>query len=409
MLDFIKTSFHNLIREVQVSTYRYLYKDFNLKNRITGLIGPRGVGKTTLMLQFIKNNLYDARKVFYFSADNVYFNNSSLLEFIVNMYHTEGMEIFFIDEVHKYANWQQELKNIYDAFPAIKLVFSGSSSIDLVKGGYDLSRRANLFYLHGLSLREYINFSTNSAIAPVSYDDLIASSNKFDAPFAQIPQIKGRFQQYLKLGYYPFLFEDEGSYYGKLLRIVEKTIHEDIANYYNLKTANLGYFKRILNYLASSLPGNISTNNLAQGLNIDHKTAANYLHILAESGLIRLLYAASSGGKVLRKPEKAFLHNTTLLSLLAENMSPSDPTGVMRELFFVQSCIDAGLNVFYSNLGDFQIQDTIFEIGGKNKTRQQLKSKSNAMAANAKIILVKDSIMMTESGAIPLYYFGFLY
>lgn len=404
MLDFLKATFHRLIADLSISTYRYLYFQFNINSRLTGLVGPRGTGKTTLLLQYIKNNLYTSGKVFYFSADNIYFNNNSLLEFIANLYQLEGINIFFIDEVHKYANWYQELKNIYDAFPEIKIIFSGSSSIDLIKGSYDLSRRAKLFKMAGLSLREYLNFTTEADIQAVTFDDLKTNYRKYDNSFSQIPRIKGIFKKYLTLGYYPFVFEDENSYHEKVLRTIDKTIYEDITNYYNLKTANLSYFKRILNFLATSMPGNISINNLAHNLGIDHKTAENYLNILAESGLVRLVYAEATGNQVLRKPEKAFLHNTTLMHVLRSCMSSADTLGTMRELFFVQSTVDAGLSTFYCSSGDFAIDNVVFEIGGKNKTKKQLQN-----VAKNSALLVKDDILTSAQTTVPLYYFGFLY
>lgn len=404
MTDFLKTTFHRLIAKLNIKTHRYLYDSFNIKNRLTGIVGARGTGKTTLMLQYIKENLYTDKKTFYFSADNIFFNNSTLLDFVANLYHTEGMNIFFIDEVHKYPNWHQELKNIYDSFPTIKIIFSGSSSIDLIKGSYDLSRRATLFKLAGLSFREYLNFVTNTDISPLSFTELKNNYRKYDEQFSQIPKIKGLFKQYVKMGYYPFVFEDENSYYEKVIRIIDKTIYEDITNYYNIKTVSLNNFKRILNFFATSLPGNISINNLAHNLGIDYKTTENYLHILNESGLIRLVYPIASGSKTLRKPEKAFLHNTTLLQTLSNYTSAVDVSGTIRELVFVQNVADAGLNVFYSSIGDFQIGDTMFEIGGKNKTKKQLQTVNNSQ-----MFLVKDDILVSGHKIIPLYYFGFLY
>lgn len=404
MIDFLKATFQRLIAELNITTYRYLYQQFHIKNRLTGIVGPRGTGKTTLMLQYIKNNLYNGGKTFYFSADNIYFNSNTLLEFVTDLYRNEDINIFFIDEIHKYSSWRQELKNIYDAFPKIKIVFSGSSVIDLVKGSYDLSRRAKLFRLSGLSLREYINFTTGLEIPAVPFIELKKDYHKYDQLFSQIPKITGHFHNYLNHGYYPFVFEDETSYHEKVLRIIEKTIYEDISNYHALKTTNLGNFKLILNFLATSTPGNISINNLAQNLSIDHKTAANYLHILNEAGLIRLIFAAGTGSKCIRKPEKAFLHNTTLLHTLLNNRILENTIGTIRELFFAQNIADAGSNIFYSSIGDFQVNDLIFEIGGKNKTKQQIKN-----VINTEAFLVKDNILVSGHNIIPLYYFGFIY
>ncbi len=403
MIDFLKSTYHRLINELNIKTYRYLYSQFHIKNRLTGIIGARGVGKTTMILQYIKEHLYEKGETFYFSADHIYFNKTSILEFVEDLYQTNGISIFFIDEIHKYKNWNQELKNIYDSFPAIKIIFSGSSSIDLVAGSYDLSRRATIFNLHGLSLREYINFKTGSNYAPLSLDKLLTDYEQLDKEFSQIAKIKGHFNDYLQEGYYPFLFEDPHSYYEKIERIIEKTIFEDISNYYNLKTVNLVYFKKILNFLASIPPGDINTHNLAHNLGIDNKTVFYYLTILEKTGLVRLVYPYKGGNHSLRKPEKVFLNNTTLLYALNNYLGQSVLKGTVRELFFIQSLNNSGAPVFYNKYGDFQTKNIIFEIGEKNKTKAQIKE------VKLPAILVKDDILVSSKNMIPLFYFGFLY
>jgi predicted AAA+ superfamily ATPase len=255
-----------------VHSTRYLYPKFDLRGRLTGLVGPRGVGKTTMLLQYIKNELVKEKNGFYFSADLVYFQQSNLLQFVNDLHLKEGYKIIFIDEIHKYHGWDQELKNIYDAFPSLKIVFSGSSMLyrsrsDLVTASHDLSRRAKLYRLQGLSFREYLNFSQNLHLEPCSFQELMEGSST-----PEIPKILTHFQTYLAQGYYPFVFEDPHSYHEKVSRIIEKTISEDIANYYNLKTSNLQYFKKILTYLSSIPPGELNIHNLSQNLSIDHKT-----------------------------------------------------------------------------------------------------------------------------------------
>ena len=166
----LRLIFQRLLKGVTTEHFRFLYRDFNLNSRLTGIVGGRGVGKTTMMLQYIKLNFPQAEDVFYFSADHIYFNTVTMYEFIEDLNLTEGINTFFIDEVHKYKNWNQELKNLYDGFPKLKIIFSGSSSLDLVKGSYDLSRRAKLYNLPGMSFREYLNFKTGSKIAPIEYN-----------------------------------------------------------------------------------------------------------------------------------------------------------------------------------------------------------------------------------------------
>ena len=164
MTEGLRKTYYRLLDELEINTFRYLYHSFSIDGRLTGLIGPRGVGKTTLLLQFIKNQISNQQDAVYFSADHLYINKNSLWEFVQQLYEEEDVKLFFIDEIHKYNNWNQELKNIYDSFPRIKIVFSGSSSLDLVEGSHDLSRRAVIHYMKGFSFREYLNFSTGTIL-----------------------------------------------------------------------------------------------------------------------------------------------------------------------------------------------------------------------------------------------------
>jgi predicted AAA+ superfamily ATPase len=385
MFRFVLETFHRLIAELPPMATRYLYPQFHLRNRLTGLIGPRGVGKTTLLLQYIKNELIKEKNSFYFSADLVYFQKLNRLEFVSDLHRKEGYKIIFIDEIHKYQGLNQELKNIYDSFPSLKIVFSGSSMLDLVAGSHDLSRREKLYRLHGLSFREYLNFSQNLNLQPCSFQELMQGI----AP-PEIPKILTSFQTYLAQGYYPFVFEDPHSYHEKVSRVIEKTIFEDIANYYNLKTLNLHYFKKILTYLASIPPGELNAHNLSQNLGVDHKTAQHYLSILVSVGLIRELHIYEGGGAGLRKASKFLLNNPIL-------------KGTERELFFIQSLQNAEVPVFFSEKADYRTRDEIFEIGGRSKTRRQLKG------ANLPAYLLKDDILHPLQNEIPLFQCGFLY
>lgn len=403
MFRFISATFQRLIDEVSVSKTRYLYPSFQLRNRFTGLIGARGVGKTTLMLQYIKNELFNEGKCFYFSADLVYFQQSNLLEFVADLHQIEGYQVIFIDEIHKYQGWNQELKNLYDAFPSLKIVFSGSSMIDLVTGSHDLSRRAKLYHLQGLSLREYLNFSLDLDIAPISLPEILQDTKASLNKLKDIDRILPHFEAYLAQGYYPFIFEDPHSYYEKVSRIIDKSIFEDIANYYNLKTPSLHYFKKILTFQASIPPGDLNIHNLAKNLGIDHKTAEHYLAILASVGLIREMRPFESGSTGIRKPSKILLNNTTLMHTFQQYLGQPISKGMERELFFIQSLQNANIDLFYSKQADYRTREAVFEIGGKNKTRQQLREVAEPS------YLVKDDILHFLKGEIPLFLFGFLY
>lgn len=402
MIEILRSTFYTLLEATKLTTYRYLYSQFNTNNRLTGIIGPRGVGKTTLILQYIKNNWTSFDAVLYFSADHLYFSKTTLLEFVHETHLQDKVQYYFIDEIHKYKNWNQELKNIYDSYPNVKVIFSGSSSIDLVKGTYDLSRRVKLYHLEGLSLREYLNFKNNKNYEPIVFADMLKDYNKLDPKLSLIEGIKRDFIEYLKYGYYPFVFEDKSSYYEKINRIIEKTIYEDIADFYKLKTENLYHFKRILNYLSTIPPRKINTHNLAKNLGINDQTAFEYLKILGESGLSRLMYPKASGNQILRKPEKVFLNNTTLHYAINEQLAQDVEIGSIRELFFIQALQNAGVKVFYSSVGDYEVSDVIFEIGGKNKKNKQIRSAEHGF-------LVQDDILMSKPNILPLYYLGFCY
>jgi len=401
MNDAVKLLSRRLIQQVSTTHYRSLYHKFHLEDRLSGIIGPRGVGKTTLMLQYLKNHFLDSEEAIYFSADHVYFNATSLYAFVEDRYLTDGVRYVFIDEVHKYKNWNQEIKNLYDGFPDLTIVFSGSSSIDLIKGSYDLSRRAVLYNMHGLSFREYLNFNTKDQFDIISFDDLIKKPQQLNALVTQVPKLKGHFKDYLKQGYYPFTASDPLRYYEALIRVIEKTIYEDIANYYKLKTENLSNFKRLLRYIASIKPGTISVHNISKNMSIDDKTAANYLTYLAETGLVRLIYPAEPGNSSLRRPEKIFLDNTNLQYALETQIGPDVEIGSIRELYFIQSIKNAGLEIFSCKQGDYQVNNVIFEIGGKNKTRAQIKNIEKAF-------LIKDDIYLASKREIPLLFFGFI-
>lgn len=403
MTNTLRSIFHRLISTLNIDTKRFLYSSFNTDSRLISLVGPRGVGKTTMMLQHIRE-FQELHSVFYFSADNIYFSKTTLFDFISDQYETEAIKLFFIDEAHKYAGWSQELKNIYDSFPDVTIIFSGSSSMDLIKGGYDLSRRGISHHLPGMSFREYLNFTTKTNLPAITLETLINKRKQLSTELAAIPKLKGHFKQYLENGYYPFIFESKKYYFEKISNIIEKTIYEDIASFYRLKTANLHIFKQILYYLSTIPPGEINAHNLGKSLSMDSKTVMHYLTILQETGLVRLIFTDRSGSSLIRKPVKMFLDNTSLLHGIVKNLGKSVNTGTIRELFFLSMLQNSGKKVFYSKeAGDYLCNDIFFEIGGINKNRKQLKN------ASGEAFLVKDDLLHATSSSIPLWMFGFLY
>lgn len=400
MKDFLRQTFKRLLSLTSLEFKRSLYDQFEI-SRLTGLIGPRGVGKTTLMLQYIKENLASSNQAFYFSADAVYFQKNTLLEFVNDLYNVDGIRYFFIDEIHKYDNWNQELKNIYDAFPDIKMVYSGSSMLEILKGSHDLSRRARIFHLPGMSFREYLSYYDKSNIESVGLSTLLDNPQQLDE-LGNFPKLMGYFKDYLAHGYYPFVFEETHTYYERVLRIIDKVLFEDIPNYFELKTQNLHVFKKILSYLATIPPGELNTNNIAKNMNMSHQTVYGYLEILEAVGLIQMMYPYEGGNQYLRKPQKIFLHNTTLFHAFQTIVGQPLDVGNLRELYFVQALRDAGEKVYYSKKADFRTKTHVFEVGGKNKTMKQI--------ANSPLpsFLVKDEILHASAHVLPLVFLGFI-
>ena len=394
-------TYERLLDMTEMSHQRFLFHKIDLSNRLVGLLGARGVGKTTLLLQYLKANPEMRELAFYFSADHMYFNTNTLFEFVESLYLQSGIRHVLIDEVHKYPGWSQTLKNLYDGFPDLFIVFSGSSSLDLVKGSHDLTRRAVLYTLPGLSFREYLTFTDSLENDPVTYDTVIKSPLQLTKTLQAYPKILHDFHSYLRRGFYPFASE-ETTYFEQLIRVIDKTIFEDIAQFYQLQTKNLRHFGRILNFIATMPPGEVSTYNLAKNLSIDDKTIANYLRILEETGLVRIIRAHSTGNKGLRRPLKVFLNNTNLQYALCSSLGSQVEKGSIRELAFLQATLDSNLAVAYHDKADYVIDEQIFEIGGKNKTDKQIQGLNDAY-------LVKDDVNHALGKTRPLFIFGFLY
>ena len=403
MIGKILTTYRRLLKSTNYQTHRYLFDSFNTKSRLTGLIGPRGTGKTTLLLQYLKEKSDNKNESIYVSLDNIYFTQTKLIDFVDDLYEINGIRSYFFDEVHKYPNWDQELKNIYDSYPNINIVFSGSSSIDLIKGTYDLSRRGKLFKLRGMSFREYLEFRLNTNLKSFSFEDILSNPETVIEEISGIERLKGHFLEYLDSGYYPFLFEDEENYHQKIINIIDKTIYEDISNFYKLKTENLINFRKILSYLATIPPGQLNRNSISKQIGLDNKTVENYLNILNETGLVCLIKENKSGSGLLKSTEKIYLDNPNIYKAIIDEIGFEYKKGTVREVFFIKMLQNSGEKVYYSRVGDFKIRDYNFEIGGRSKQKKQIKdSLQNSY-------LVKDDILYSSKYEIPLYLFGFLY
>jgi predicted AAA+ superfamily ATPase len=260
-----------------------------------------------------------------------------------------------------------------------------------------------IFRIAGMSFREYLLFNDIEDIQAVSFETLLRNRKKIESGIAGIKKIKGYFKNYLENGYYPFVLEDTATYHQKILRVIEKTVYEDIAGYYHLKTENLSNFKRILAYLATIPPGELNRNSIAKNIGLDNKTIQNYLNILKETGLIELISENKSGSNLLKQKEKIYLDNPDIYKAIIDEIGYKSEIGTIREVFFIKMIRNSGNEIHVGTVGDFVVDNTLFEIGGRSKNRKQIKNN----LPNA--FLVKDDILYGSKDEIPLYLFGFLY
>ncbi len=396
--------YRRLLSELGPVYERGIYKKMQSAQRIVGIVGSRGVGKTTYILHYLKTKYAKSSQVLYVSADDLYFADNKLVDLVEKFVSLYDGKLLCIDEIHKYPNWSQELKNIYDKYKNLKIIFSGSSSIDLIKEKYDLSRRAVLRHLPGLSLREFLEMKLGKKYATLTMAEIIAGKKKDLAELAKIPRLLGLFQEYLRIGYYPLFkdFKDQVDIYDALEGVIDKVVYMDIAAYYSLKTVTLPVFRKILYFIHTSKPSAININRIAKSLGKDHTDVANYLDMMTESGLLRYLLIDKAGHALIRNAEKVYLNNPNLAYTLEKVSGKKVEKGQLRELFFIASLENAGHKVFYSKIGDVKCDNYVFEIGGGSKDLSQIKDQKNAF-------VVADDILFRDAKKIPLYLFGFLY
>lgn len=370
---------------------RYMRNRINWESRLIGLTGPRGVGKSTLMLQYMLDQP-DQSNMLYVTADHIWFATHSLVE-LADEFVKEGGRWLCIDEVHRYNGWSRELKQIYDGHPDLKVVFTGSSVLDINKGEADLSRRAVMYHMQGLSFREYLKLF-HDIDAPlltldnILYDDIaLPPSLSHPLPY---------FRNYLAEGYYPFALEGDLS--RKIQQIVSLTVETDIPLYADMKATTARKLKQMLAVIAQSAPYKPSAENLSQEIKVSKNNIGEYLLWLEKSGMIGQLRDDTNGMRGLGKVEKVFIDNPTLMTVLA---SDNPEIGNLRETFFYnQMRVDSDLTS--SRVSDFRIGNLTFEIGGKNKGQKQIRNIENGF-------IVKDNIEYRHTNIIPLFLFGLTY
>ena len=392
----------SLLSVVPRENSRYLRNKIDWDSRLIGIVGARGTGKTTLLLQQLADLEATGREELYLTADHIRIQANGLYETAAYFFRLGGMRIF-IDEVHKYPNWQQELKNLYDSFPSARIVFSGSSTLALQKGKADLSRRAVFHTLSGLSLREYLSFSQGLEWPPVSLHQLLKGHVELAAKVLEKGPILGHFKDYLEHGAYPFFLEGNAGYMPKLLNVIEKVLYEDIPSAIGIRMANIPVLKRLLWLLATSQPFTPNIEKMSRDLKVSKEYLYTYLDALKRAGLITGLLPAETGYRLVRKPSKIYMENTNLLKAVAGEMGMSTQVGAVRETFFAHQILSSGMHITVPTRGDFLVEGRfLFEIGGKAKKRTQIKGAEEAY-------VVRDDIEVGFDKDIPLWLFGFLY
>ena len=381
---------NRLIADVDSRFTRYLYDQINWDSRLIGLVGPRGVGKTTLVLQHIKNNL-DHAHTLYVTAEDFYFAKNRLLDAASDFVKLGGTHLI-IDEIHKYPDWSTELKLIYDYHQDLQVVFTGSSVLDIKKGNSDLSRRAVLYSMQGLSFREYLQLFHQIAIPTFTLDEIL--SHKVATP--QLAHPLPLFFDYLNRGYYPFALEQDFDL--KLMQVINQTLESDIPAYATMNVSTGRKLKQLMAIVAESVPFKPNMSKISEMLSISRNNIADYLLYMEDAGMVSQLRFETKGIRGLGKVDKVYLDNTNLVYGLAHE-NPNK--GNIRETFFMNQ-LRVAYPIVSSVIADFTIDGFDFEIGGKNKSGKQIKTA-------AKGFVVKDDIETGFLNTIPLWHFGLLY
>lgn len=389
-MDRLYETMHRLLANTTSNFHRYVYDRINWDNRMLGLVGPRGVGKTTLFLQHIKHS-DQVNQTLFVSADNFYFSDHTLFD-TAEIFNKSGGTYFYIDEVHKYEGWSRELKAIYDAFPDLHVYFTGSSILDIERGEADLSRRAPKYSMQGLSFREFLAMRYEIETPALSLEDILA--HKAVIPGVDHPLVY--FKEYLASGYYPFGQDLDFSI--ELEQVINRTLEVDIPQFANMTAATGRKLRKLLALVSTLAPFKPNMTKLASQIEASRNNLEDYLLLIEKAGMIAQLREASTSINGFGKIEKVYLDNTNILYTLSDSLPD---VGTVRETFFFNQ-MRVNQEVTSSLISDFQIGDHTFEVGGKNKGQKQIREATQGY-------VVKDDIEYGHGNVIPLWAFGLNY
>jgi len=372
--------------------------DIDWNDRLIGVTGARGVGKTTYLLSHIKHKLSKEAKAIYVSLDDIYFSSHSLVEFAGDWLKRGGTHLF-LDEIHKYPNWSQELKNIYDRYKKLKVVFTGSSLLHIYSGKADLSRRAVVYTMNGLSFREFVQIETGKTFSTYTLNDIIKNHEVIAKEVVKEIRPLAFFEDYLEYGYYPFYLESKTSYHRKLMNTIYLMLEVDLPYLRHVEVKYIHKLKKLIHFIAHAVPFQPNISNLAGDIEVARNTVMLYLNYLEDSKIINLLHSKSSSDAHLAKPEKVYLHHPNIAYAINKNRFE---IGAIRKSFFYNQ-VNNIYDVKSSPVSDFLVEGKYtFEVGGKNKSKKQLKNTQNSF-------VVADNIEYGNDTTIPLWLFGFLY
>ncbi len=392
-------AYNRRLEETRTNYLRYLYYNIDWSERLIGIKGAKGVGKTTMLLQHIKMLFPNRSQAFYTSLDNIWFSSHTLTELVEYIY-THGVTHLFLDEVHKYPAWVRELKNIYDDYPQLHIVFTGSSLLEIDHAEGDLSRRLRIYTLRGLSFREYLDIIDAGQLPLLTLQDVLSNHMQLASSITSAIKVIPHFERYLRMGYYPYFLEtgSEESYFERLQQVVTTVIDNDISAVEAIEYETLQKAKRLLMILAQSAPFTPNIANMCALLSTTRNQLIHLLSLLERAALIRQLRADNKGLKALGKPDKILFDNTNLMHALG---SFTD-VGTARESFF-SAMMSHSHTILYSKQGDLQVDGRyIFEVGGRNKGFAQIADLPDSF-------VVADDIEIGFGNKIPLWLFGLIY
>ena len=388
-----------LVREVSTAFRRQLYSEINWNSRLVCVRGAKGTGKTTLVLQHIRDTFpADDDKALFVSLDNIWFAAHDVLD-LADWHWKHGGTHLFLDEVHHLKNWQTIVKNIYDSYPSLNIAYTGSSMLRLEAGSGDLSRRRVPYTLPVLSFREYLKFENVLDMDYVRLDTLLKSHRAIAAEVTGRVRILEHFSRYLRHGCYPFYREGVGEFEVRLREVVNQILEIDYPMIDDVTFATTMKAKKMLVVLAENVPQTPKMAQLYRELETDRNQGLKVLKALARAGLLQLLSSQKVTLKDMSRPDKIYLDNTNLMCVLAREVD----VGCERETFFLNQLRSAGHDVTYPSEGDFRVDGRcLFEVGGAGKGFSQIKDIPDSFVA-------ADGVETGFGNKIPLWLFGFLY